>query len=323
MFKKLYIRTLLFSLLMGLGSAVWAQAEAGGITEQDLLRAIMFTMIVMAVVALLLTFTILTLVRARFAEKTAAAQAKAAETGQAVEDLMPAKQPWSWGWMREKLTDAVPVAKEADIDLGHDYDGIRELDNNLPPWWKYGFYFTIAWSVVYLLVFHVFGDWSSDSQYEEEMAQAEAEVQEYMKTVASSVDENNVTLLADASALESGKAIYDANCAACHGMSGEGGIGPTFADNYWIHGGDISNVFSTIKYGVPAKGMIAWQDQLRPEEMQQVASYLMSFVGTTPPNMKEPQGDLYEPEAEEAPAEGDAPSEEEATTETGEAISMN
>ena len=318
MFKKLYIRTLLFSLIMGLGSAVWAQAEAGGVTEQDLLKVIIFTLVVMAVVALLLTFTIMTLVRARFAEKVAAIQNAAAESNQEVPELASTKQPWTWNWLKDKLTDAVPVTKEADIDLGHDYDGIRELDNNLPPWWKYGFYFTIAWSVVYLLVFHVFSDWSSADQYDEEMAQAEAEVQEYLKTAASSIDETNVVLLTDAAGLENGKNIYEANCAACHGMMGEGGIGPNFADNYWIHGGAIEDVFSTIKYGVPAKGMIAWQDQLRPEQMQEVASYLMSLTGTNPPNQKEPQGDLYEPEPEE-----DAPAEEEATTETSEAISMN
>ena len=321
MFKKLYIRTLLFSLLMGAGSALLAQAEvaAAGITEQDLLQAIMFTMIVMSLVALLLTFTIMSLVRAKATQKAAATQAAPAESGEAQPALTPEKQPWSMAWFKQKLTDAVPVAKEADIDLGHDYDGIRELDNNLPPWWKYGFYFTIAWAVVYLMVFHVFGDWSSAEEYQEEMAVAEAEVAEYLKTAANQVDESNVVLLTEASALENGKTIYDANCAACHGANGEGGIGPTFADQYWIHGGDIASVFSTVKYGVPAKGMIAWQDQLRPREMQEVSSYLMQFVGTNPPNQKDPQGDLYEPEEGASPADGEAPAEGEA----GDAISMN
>lgn len=294
MFKKLYIRSLVFSMLMGIGGISLAQADATGVTEQDILQVVMFTMIVMSLVALLLTFTIMVLVRARATQTAQDAATAQAENGQAPAPVNPVSIPWTWAWLRNKLTDAVPVAKEADIDLGHEYDGIRELDNNLPPWWKYGFYFTIAWAVVYLAVFHVFGDWSSSDQYSEEMAIAEAEVAEYLKTAANQVDETNVTLLADAAALAEGKTIYEANCATCHGMQGEGGIGPTFADKYWLHGGDMSNVFKTVKYGVPEKGMIAWQDQLRPLQIQQVSSYLMGFVGTNPPNQKEPQGNLYE-----------------------------
>ncbi len=313
-FKKIYLRTWAFSLLMGGTAAAWAQET--GITAQNLLQVIMLTMIVMSVVALFLTFTIFTLVRARFARKAAVAEPQGQAEG-VVAQTQKARNPWDWSWIKKKfITDAVPVAKEADIDLGHDYDGIRELDNNLPPWWKYGFYFSIGWAVVYLCVFHIFGDWSSEKEYKEEMAQAEVEMAEYLKTAANQVDESNVTLLTDADALANGKTIYNANCAPCHGMNGEGGIGPTFADQYWIHGGDIASVFKIIKYGVSEKGMIAWQDQLRPREIQEVSSYLMDFVGTNPPNQKEPQGDLYEPEEEEATQ----PAEEAAAEE---AISMN
>ncbi len=293
MFKKLYLRSLLFSLLMGLGVALVAQAETSGISKQDLLQVIMFTLIVMAMVALLLTYTIFMLLRQ-----------KAAETATEAKAETPAvERAWSWQWVRQKLTDAVPVAKEADIDLGHEYDGIRELDNNLPPWWKYGFYFTIAWAAVYIAVFHVWGDWSSTQQYEDEMATAEAEVAEYLKTAANLVDESNVTLLTEADALSNGKKIYDTNCATCHGMLGEGGIGPAFADQYWIHGGSIADVFKTVKYGVPEKGMISWQQQLPPREIQEVSSYLLQFEGTTPPNLKDPQGELYE--REETPSQED------------------
>lgn len=314
MFKKVYIRSLAFSLLMGGGSVALAQAEATGVTESDILNAIIFTMIVMSIVALLLTFTIMGLVRVRATQMAQENATEAIAEGQAAEaaPAAAAKTPWSWAWLKQKLTDAVPVAKEADIDLGHEYDGIRELDNNLPPWWKYGFYFTIAWSVVYLMVFHVFGDWSSDQEYKEEMAVAEAEVAEYLKTAANQVDESNVTLLTDEAALAEGQTIYEANCAPCHGMQGEGGIGPTFADKYWLHGGDIASVFKIVKYGVPEKGMIAWQDQLRPQQIQQVASYLKTFVGTNPPNQKEPQGELYEGDGGSDAPEADP-----------EAISMN
>ena len=324
MIKRLYLRLWTTGSLLALGGLAIAQGETSGITTQDLLQVIMFTMIVMAVVALMLTFTIFALLRARAAEKAAAAQADMAPEAIAEQTAQLARtgNPWSWKWIRNKLTDAVPIEQEADIDMGHEYDGIRELDNNLPPWWKYGFYFTIGWAVLYLCVFHIFGDWSQEQQYKDEMAVAEAEVAEYLKTAAEQVDETNVVLLTDAADLASGKKIYEANCLPCHGINGEGGIGPTFADNYWIHGGDIVDVFKTVKYGVPAKGMISWQDQLRPREMQEVSSYLLGFVGTNPEGMKEPEGELYEPEApaEEAPA-----TEEEVATAEGEvqALSMN
>jgi cytochrome c oxidase cbb3-type subunit 3 len=64
-------------------------------------------------------------------------------------------------------------------------------------------------------------------------------------------------------------------------------------DAYWLHGGGISDVFTTIKYGVPTKGMIAWKDNLRAGEMQEVSSYILSMAGTMPANPKDPEGDLF------------------------------
>ena len=87
-----------------------------------------------------------------------------------------------------------------------------------------------------------------------------------------------------------------ARCAGgwpCHGQKGEGLVGPNFADEYWIHGGGIKNVFKVIKYGVPDKGMIAWQAQLKPADMQKVGSYILTLQGTNPPNPKAPQGTIW------------------------------
>lgn len=194
----------------------------------------------------------------------------------------------------KEANDFKPIEQEEEIALDHNYDGIRELDNNLPPWWKALFYASIVWSVVYLFYYHVTGNGMLSAElYIAEMKQAELEHEEYLKTAAESVNESTVTALTDAGAIASGKSIYMANCVACHGALGEGGVGPNFADNYWIHGGSIKDVFSTIKYGVPAKGMISWSTQLRPSEMQQVASYILTLQGTNPPNAKEPQGELW------------------------------
>ncbi|MBP8034137.1 MAG: c-type cytochrome [Bacteroidia bacterium] len=192
------------------------------------------------------------------------------------------------------LTDAVAIEEEESILLDHDYDGIRELDNNLPPWWKYGFYLTIVVAIVYLVDYHVIGTGDlQGKEYEKEMAQAKLEVDSFMKTSASNVDENTVILLTEASDIAAGKDVFAANCAACHGQLGEGTVGPNFADDYWMHGGSIQDIFKSIKYGWVEKGMKSWKEDLSPIQISQLTSFIKSLRGTNPPNGKAPQGDLY------------------------------
>lgn len=203
-----------------------------------------------------------------------------------------------WDKISKKSWNLVPLDKEQDIDLGHEYDGIRELDNSLPPWWLWLFYGTIIWAAVYLWYYHVSDRGPSQEQeYVAAMEMGEAEKAKFLASQADAIDEKTVTLLTAENDLAEGKEIYTANCLVCHGSGGEGGVGPNFTDKYWIHGGSINNLFTTIKYGVPEKGMISWKSQLRPGAMQKVASYILSMQGTNPPNQKAPQGDLYEPES--------------------------
>lgn len=172
----------------------------------------------------------------------------------------------------------------------HDYDGIRELNNPMPKWWRYLFYATIIFSAVYMFRYHVFGDDLQIAEYEKEMAKA-AKLKKPSK-----IDENALVAFTDTDNLAAGKAIYDKNCIACHGAVGEGNpIGPNLTDEYWLNGGSINDVYKIIKEGKPMKGMLAWQNQLSPEQILQVTSYTLSLVGTNPPNAKEAQGELYEP----------------------------
>jgi cytochrome c oxidase cbb3-type subunit III len=192
------------------------------------------------------------------------------------------------------LNDAVAIEEEESIMLDHDYDGIKELDNNLPPWWKYGFYLTIVVAFVYMINYHVLGTGDLQTkEYEKEIAQAKLDVDAYMKTSANNVDENTVKLLTEASDLESGKDVFLSNCAACHGKLGEGSVGPNLTDDYWLHSGGIQDVFKSIKYGWVEKGMKAWKEDLSPMQIAQITSYIKSIKGTNPPNAKAPQGDLY------------------------------
>jgi cytochrome c oxidase cbb3-type subunit 3 len=188
------------------------------------------------------------------------------------------------------LVDAVPLEKENEILLDHDYDGIHELDNNLPPWWLWGFYITIFFAVVY--VWYYLSPENSqvgDNEFVAEMQMAAAEAEKR----GASVDESSVQLLTSESDLAAGKEIFQTNCAVCHLATGGGQVGPNLTDEFWIHGGGIKNVFRTIKVGVPEKGMISWESQLSPTDMQKVASFVLSLQGTNPEGGKAPEGEKW------------------------------
>jgi len=193
-----------------------------------------------------------------------------------------------WFWKTFNATKP-----ERSVLMHHDYDGIEELDNDLPPWWKYGFYFTILASIVYLFVYANGMANNNVEEYEVAMIEGNRLKAEYIAKMANAINEENVTL-ADATGVTKGKTIFEKKCKTCHAADGGGLSGPNLTDVYWLHGGDIKSVFTTVKYGVPAKGMISWQDQLSPQEMQEVASFILSLQGTNPANPKEPQGEKLE-----------------------------
>lgn len=223
--------------------------------------------------------------------------------GEEAEELIEEEDSWVDDILH-KLTDAAPLDREEEVATDHEYDGIRELDNNLPPWWLIGFYISIVFAVVYILRYHVFQSAPlSQGELKIELAEAEAAKEEYLKTAANLVDESNVVALTDESRIAAGADIFAKNCAVCHAADGGGGVGPNLTDAYWLHGNDIKDVFKTVKYGVPAKGMIAWKDQLGAADIQDVSSYILTLEGTSPANPKEPQGELM---SNEAPAATEA-----------------
>ncbi|MEO6914356.1 MAG: cbb3-type cytochrome c oxidase N-terminal domain-containing protein [Chitinophagaceae bacterium] len=197
----------------------------------------------------------------------------------------------------KKINDFRPANEEATLLMDHDYDGIHELDNKLPPWWLYGFYACIIFSFIYLYRFHVSHSAPGTiEEYNIAMAEAETEKLAYLKTAANNVDENSIKLLTDASALAEGQKIFVVNCAACHGAEGQGVVGPNLTDDYWLHKGSVKDIFKTIKYGYPDKGMKSWNEDFSPLQMAALASYVKSLHGTKPANPKEPQGDLFKDE---------------------------
>ncbi len=220
---------------------------------------------------------------------------KKAVVAEIADASVPAKPQYDW-W--EKVNSFKPIHQEADIDLGHNYDGIRELDNRLPPWWLYGFYLCIIFAGIYLYRYHVAQTAPlSKEEFEISMAQGEAEKAAYLEKAANNIDENTVKLITDKAALEPAKKIFETTCAACHTATGAGNVGPNLTDDYWLHGGSVKDVFKTIKYGWPDKGMKSWKDDFSPVQIAQLTSYVKSLHGTNPPNPKAPQGTLYVEEA--------------------------
>lgn len=203
------------------------------------------------------------------------------------------KRAKAWERLKQMLTRSVPIEKEKDIMMDHEFDGIRELDNTIPPWFNILFYSTIVIAVLYMLNYHVFKmSGLSAEEYNDEMKVAAMQREELIRTGAF-INENTVKLMTDDATISEGKTIFNTNCSACHGTTGAGLIGPNLTDDYWIHGGGVVNVFKTVKYGVPVKGMISWQNQLNPKQMQAVANYILTLKGTNPPNAKQPEGTIY------------------------------
>jgi cytochrome c oxidase cbb3-type subunit III len=188
------------------------------------------------------------------------------------------------------------IEQEADIDLGHDYDGIRELNNRLPPWWLYGFYLTIIIGGIYLWRFHVSHTGpTSKEEFETAVAQADIKIQQYLKSKGESVDENTVTLLTKAEDLAEGKQMFVKSCASCHKADGAGDVGPNLTDDYWLHGNDVKSIFKTIRYGINA--MPQWQNSYSNKQIAQLTSFVKSIHGTNPPGGKAPQGEMAKEEA--------------------------
>lgn len=188
------------------------------------------------------------------------------------------------------------MTEAEDKLLDDNYDGIQEYNNPLPPWWVYMFVLSIIWSGIYIFYYHISGMGPNSSE------EYIAEVNEYQTKFASiiqsetNVDWNspNFEIVTDNAKLEKAKALFAANCVACHGQLGEGGIGPNLTDNYWIHGNTINDIARTIALGVPEKGMISWKNTFKANDIIALASYVLSLKGTNPPNAKAPQGNLYE-----------------------------
>jgi cytochrome c oxidase cbb3-type subunit 3 len=292
------LQTLLVIGLILFGSSAFSQGTAAE-TPKEVAKTIggmaSSTFYVMATVIFMELFIIIALlINIKFLLKTEKEKIVAA-----TEPAEAKKTRLSW-W--DRFNKLKPVSEEAELDLGHEYDGIRELNNRLPPWWLYGFYLSILFAVIYLWRFHVSHDGpSSKDEYNRSVAKAEIKIQEYLKSKGDAVDENTVTLLTSADDVTAGKSIFIKSCAVCHKESGAGLVGPNLTDNYWLHGNDLKSIFKVIRYGINA--MPQWQNAYSNKQIAQVTSYVKTLHGTKPADPKAPEGvEMKEVPAPDTPA---------------------
>lgn len=279
------MNTILMQINATEGATVGSSFFGSGNINHDIL---LVTLVVVMVVILLAALMVLRAVRVMVRVTMPHALADEAASKTEVKHARRARRTQWWN----KLMGLRPMAEEKDLVIDHEYDGITELDNPVPAWFNGMFYASLAFAVVYLCVYHVFG-WgpTQDEEYAREMAHAEQARQEWLAQAANNIDENTVTLDTRPETVAAGLAIFTQNCAACHGGMGEGGIGPNLTDEYWLHGGEVQDIFRIVKYGVLDKGMVPWEQSLMPAQIAEVSNYIITLRGTNPPNAKEPQGE--------------------------------
>jgi len=204
--------------------------------------------------------------------------------------LLPEK-PSIW----TRLMGLKPLSEEKDLVMEHTFDGIAELDNPTPRWFMILFYGSLIFAAGYMFHYEVLGTgMDQDQEYLAEVEQAARDKEAFLldpKNAKSAVNENNIEQSKDDVIIKSGAALFVNRCTPCHGENAQGIVGPNLTDEYWLHGGSVKDVFKVIKYGVPEKGMVAWEKSLSAQQIADLTNYVLSLQGSKPANAKAPQGE--------------------------------
>lgn len=285
--KKIRGKALILVLTF-FASPLAAQTSDSGISQEVVFYTVIGLVLAVAFLVLILAIYLMQILKAVLQKEM---------SPEALAKIEAAPSWWAKTW--DKWNDLRPLEEEENIMLDHNYDGIKELDNHLPPWWKALFYGSIVYAVVYLLIFHVFKTSPlQEEKYEIEMAAAAAIKVNQTATVIVDFDESNVTFNDDNAALMAGKKFFESQCAICHKADGGGLAGPNLTDDYWKHGGSMTDIYNVIKNGVQGTAMIPWESKLNPNKLREVASYVKSLRGTNPAGALPPDGALYVEEKE-------------------------
>jgi cytochrome c oxidase cbb3-type subunit 3 len=211
----------------------------------------------------------------------------AAEEAAALKRLEPS--------LLNRLMGLKPLSDEKNLVMEHAFDGITELDNPTPRWFMALFIGSMLFAVAYLFNYEVFGFGPTQEQeYASELDQAEKDKVAFLSNpinAAAAVNENSVVLSKDAAVIKSGAALFTNRCTPCHGDHAQGIVGPNLTDEFWLHGGTVHDVFKTIKYGVPEKGMISWEKSISAQQISDLTNYILSLQGSHPAGAKAAQGE--------------------------------
>jgi cytochrome c oxidase cbb3-type subunit 3 len=183
---------------------------------------------------------------------------------------------------------------EEKILLDHNYDGIQELDNPLPSWWKFTFYGGIAFAFFYFILFQIMGAPTLRDEFKKEFSVIQ-ELQDKFNKANGFFDEIKYLAIEKADGVKKGQVVFETNCVPCHKDKGIGDIGPNLTDEYWINTkGTPATNYPVVFNGVPEKGMPTWSASLSNEEIYQVVSYVQTLHNTHQPGGKAPQGNKVE-----------------------------
>lgn len=179
-----------------------------------------------------------------------------------------------------------------DEPLLHVYDGIQELDNQLPRWWVYTFVGSAIFAAAYWVYYHNVGKGVLPSE-EYAMAKLEKQAAEakFLLEAGEVTPELLTQLAANPGTVEQGKTTFVQICVTCHADGGKGNIGPNLTDAYWIHGADEVSIYKMVRDGFLPKQMPAWGKQLGEEKTRAVTAYVLTLRNTNAPGGKAPQGE--------------------------------
>lgn len=181
---------------------------------------------------------------------------------------------------------------------GHEWDGLKELNNPAPRWWLWVFFITVIWAAGYWVLYPAWPtlsgntkgilEWTSHKKLTSEQQEITLRRGVFAEKIKShSLEEIEKDTELYAFAVAGGKTMFRENCAACHGTGAQGGSGyPNLNDDDWLWGGKLEDIYTTIKYGIRSghveariSEMPAFGEMLKPEEMYAVAEHVLSLSG--------------------------------------------
>lgn len=190
--------------------------------------------------------------------------------------------------------------------VGHEWDGIAELNTPLPRWWLWSFYGTIIWAIIYVILYPAWPmlnsategvlGWSSRSELQQELQSVEesrAPIYAALSEIALADLPNNAELMK--TAIEGGRAAFKVHCVQCHGSGGAGSKGyPNLNDDDWLWGGDMDALYYTLNHGIRnpdhpetrASQMPAFGDILDSQDINLLADHVLSLSGKAKSNNK-------------------------------------